>query len=85
MNEEWCGDITRVQVGGTWLYLACVIDICSRRVLAYSMAAHMRAGLVADALTMAVAARGGRVDGVISTRTGARDTRQPLSPSFMMV
>lgn len=54
-----------MQVGGTWLYLACVIDIYSRRVLGYSMATHMRAGLVIDALTMAVAARGGRVDGVI--------------------
>ena len=65
LDEKWCGDITYVQVGGTWLYLACVIDICSRRVLGYSMATHRRAGLVIDALTMAVAARGGRVDGVI--------------------
>ncbi|CCK24606.1 hypothetical protein BN159_0227 [Streptomyces davaonensis JCM 4913] len=37
LDEKWCGDITYVQVGGTWLYLACVIDICSRRVLGYSM------------------------------------------------
>ncbi|MFI6056569.1 IS3 family transposase [Streptomyces violascens] len=65
LNEKWCGDITYVQVGGSWLYLACVIDICSRRVLGYSMASHMRAELVIDALTMAVAARGGNVTGVI--------------------
>lgn len=65
MNEKWCGDITYVQVGGSWLYLACVIGICSRRVLGYSMASHMRAELVIDAMEMAVAARGGRVDGVI--------------------
>ncbi|MFD7472219.1 IS3 family transposase [Streptomyces sp. NPDC059837] len=32
LNEKWCGDITYVQVGGTWLYPACVIDSCSRRV-----------------------------------------------------
>lgn len=65
LDEKWCGDITYVQVGGTWLYLACVLDICSRRVLGYSMATHMRAELVIDALTMAVATRGGDVDGVI--------------------
>ncbi|MCY0932262.1 hypothetical protein OTB20_40130 [Streptomyces sp. H27-H1] len=37
----------------------------SRRVLGYSMAPHMRAGLVIDALQAAVAARGGDVTGVI--------------------
>jgi transposase InsO family protein len=65
LDEKWCGDITYVQVGGSWLYLACVLDICSRRVLGYSMATHMRAELVIDALKMAVAVRGGHVDGVI--------------------
>lgn len=65
LDEKWCGDITYVQVGGTWLYLACVLDICSRRVLGWSMATHMRAELVIDALKMAVAARGGAVGGVI--------------------
>jgi transposase InsO family protein len=65
LDEKWCGDITYVQVGGTWLYLACVLDICSRRVLGWSMAPHMRAELVIDALKMAVATRGGTVSGVI--------------------
>ncbi|MDX2565521.1 IS3 family transposase, partial [Streptomyces sp. TX20-6-3] len=65
LDEKWCGDITYVQVGGSWLYLACVIGICSRRVLGWSMASHMRAELVIDALTMAVATRGGHADGVI--------------------
>lgn len=65
LDEKWCGDITYVQVGAAWLYLACVIDIRSRRVLGYSMAPHMRAELVIDALQAAVAARGGDVTGVI--------------------
>ncbi|MFE7311111.1 DDE-type integrase/transposase/recombinase [Streptomyces sp. NPDC057546] len=54
-----------MQVGGTWLYLACVLDIYSRRVLGHSVASHMRAELVIDGLKMAVAARGGTVAGVI--------------------
>ncbi|MFD9339654.1 IS3 family transposase [Streptomyces sp. NPDC060028] len=65
LDEKWCGDITYVQVGAAWLYLACVIDIRSRRVLGWSMAPHMRAQLVVDALQAAVAARGGNVAGVI--------------------
>lgn len=65
LDEKWCGDITYVQVGGTWLYLACVLDVCSRRVLGWSMATHMRTELVVDAWKMAVATRGGSVAGVI--------------------
>ncbi len=62
--EKWCGDIAYVQVGGSWMYLACVLDICSRQVLGWSMASHMRTELVIDALNMAVATRGGSVTGV---------------------
>jgi transposase InsO family protein len=65
LNEKWCGDITYVQVGGMWLHLACAIGICSRRVLGWSMAYPMRSELVIDALEMAVATRGGHVDGLI--------------------
>jgi transposase InsO family protein len=42
-----------------------VLDLGSRRMLGYSMADHMRTECVLDALTMAVAARGGAVAGVI--------------------
>lgn len=65
LNEKWCGDITYVQVGSSWLYVASVIDIRSRRVLGWSMAPHMRAELVIDALNTAIAARSGNVHGVI--------------------
>jgi putative transposase len=62
----WCQDITYIPTGEGWLYLASVIDIGSRRLLGYSMAAHMRTELVTSALDMAVAARGGKVVGVIA-------------------
>jgi transposase InsO family protein len=61
----WCGDITYLRTGEGWLFLATVIDLFSRRVIGWSAAAHMRTDLVADALTMAVATRGGAVDGVV--------------------
>jgi len=65
LDVKWCGDITYIPVAGTWLYLATVIDICSRRVIGWSIADHMRSELVTDALESAVRARGGHVEGVI--------------------
>ena len=44
-----------------WLYLATVIDLCTREVVGWSMAQHMRASMVIDAVRMAHAA--GRVEG----------------------
>jgi transposase InsO family protein len=64
-DVAWCQDITYIPTGEGWLYLASVLDLGSRRMLGYSMAEHMRTELVLDALRMAIAARGGTVDGVI--------------------
>jgi transposase InsO family protein len=67
-DVAWVQDITYIATGEGWLYLASVLDLGSRRMLGYSMADHMRAELVLDALDMAVAARGGAsaVAGVIA-------------------
>ena len=46
--------------------MASVLDLGSRRLIGYSMADHMRTELVLAALDMAVAARGGNVEGVIA-------------------
>ncbi|GAA1946200.1 IS3 family transposase [Kitasatospora viridis] len=62
---RWCGDITYLPVGGAWMYLATVIDMHSRRVVGWSLAEHMRADLVVDAVRSAVAVRGGDVRGVV--------------------
>ncbi|QHA07889.1 IS3 family transposase [Streptomyces broussonetiae] len=65
-DRAWVGDITYLPVaGGNFLYLATVIDVFSRRLLGWSMADHMRAELVTDALNAAVRTRGAQVDGVI--------------------
>jgi putative transposase len=64
-DTTWAGDITYLRTGEGWLFLATVIDLFSRRVIGWSVAEHMRTDLVADALNMAVATRGGAVDGVV--------------------
>ena len=60
-DSLWCGDITYLRTAEGWLFLATVIDLFSRRVIGWSVAEHMRTELVANALEMAVATRGGRV------------------------
>lgn len=49
------GDITCLPTRQGWLYLASVIDLCTRKMVGYAMAEHMRAELVVDAITMAAA------------------------------
>jgi len=56
-NRKWAVDMTYVRTGEGWLYLAGVIDLCSRKIVGWSMADHMRTGLASDALNMAIARR----------------------------
>ncbi len=56
-NRLWIGDITYVPTWEGWLYLAVLLDACSRRVIGWAMADHARAELAVEALTMALAAR----------------------------
>jgi putative transposase len=56
-NQLWVADITYVPTWSGFLYLAIVLDAYSRRIIGWSMAAHLRATLVLDALDMALAQR----------------------------
>lgn len=47
------GDITYLRTGEGWLYLATVIDLCTRMIVGWAMADHMRASLCVKALEMA--------------------------------
>ena len=52
-NQLWCGDITYIQTGEGWLYLAAVIDLFSRQVVGWSLRENMTRDIVMDALRMA--------------------------------
>lgn len=53
LNQAWTSDITYIRTRSGWLYLAVVMDLCSRRVIGWAMESHMRAELVCQALIMA--------------------------------
>lgn len=56
-NEVWAGDITFIPTASGWLYLAVVIDLCSRKIVGWSLADHMRSTLVMEALQQALGSR----------------------------
>lgn len=53
-DKVWAADITYVPTSRGWLYLAIVLDLCTRRVVGWATADHLRAELAASALRMAL-------------------------------
>jgi putative transposase len=56
-DRLWVADITYVRSREGFVYLAFILDACSRKVVGWSMATHLRTELVVDALQMAIARR----------------------------
>jgi transposase InsO family protein len=53
----WLGDITYVPTDEGWVFVASVLDCCTRGLIGWSIADHMRAELCEDALAAAAATR----------------------------
>ena len=56
-DELWVADITYVPTWAGFIYLAIVLDACSRRVVGWSMETHLKTELVLQALNMALSQR----------------------------
>lgn len=56
-NEKWTGDITAVWTYEGWLYVAVVLDLFSRRVIGWAMAATQEETLIEAAFRMALLGR----------------------------
>jgi putative transposase len=56
-DRTWCCDITYVSCEEGTLYVAAVIDCCSRRIVGWAMADHLRAELCLGAIDMAIQRR----------------------------
>lgn len=53
-NEIWASDITYIETGEGWLYLAIFMDLFTRKIVGHAMANHMRTELVLEALNMGI-------------------------------
>ena len=56
-NRAWVGDITYLRTRGGWVYLAVLLDLFSRKVVGWSLQAHMQTELCLQALRQAVTLR----------------------------
>jgi putative transposase len=57
-DQVWVGDISYVPLcGGSFLYLALLMDLYSRRIVGWALRDHMRESLVLTALRQAIARR----------------------------
>ncbi len=57
-NQVWVSDLTYIATTQGWIYLAIFLDLFTRKVVGFSLADHMRAGLVIKALEMAIGRQG---------------------------
>lgn len=57
-DEAWVSDITYIATEEGWIYLAGVMDLCSRKIVGWATADHLKTSLVQAALGQAVAERG---------------------------
>lgn len=80
INTRYVGDITYLPLAtGGNLYLATVIDCCSRRVVGWAIADHMRTELVEDALKAAVALRGSLAGAIFHADHGSQYTSKDFA------
>jgi len=56
-NQVWVSDLTYIPTGEGWLYLAGVLDRCSRSVVGWAMGSNLDASLPLAALNMALGRR----------------------------
>lgn len=57
-NQKWVSDITYIWTDEGWLYLSCVMDLYSRKLIGWSLSERMTSKLVIDALQTALWSRG---------------------------
>jgi putative transposase len=53
-DRVWLADITYVETGEGWLYLAAIMDLYSRKIVGWAMRNHLRSELPLAALAMAI-------------------------------
>jgi putative transposase len=58
LNKVWVSDITYIWTNEGWLYLNCILDLCSRMIIGWYMDRTLSSSLVITALKQAIINRG---------------------------
>lgn len=72
VNQVFAGDITFIPTAAGWLYLAVIIDLCSRKIVGWALAEHMRSELVIDALQQALGSRSKTQNAIFHSDRGSQ-------------
>ena len=56
-NQKWVTDITYLATASGWVYLACVLDLFSRKIVGWSISDSLETSLVSKALLNAIESR----------------------------
>ncbi len=88
VNQAWVGDVSYVATGEGWLYLACVMDLASRRIVGWSMSDRIKTDLVCQALKSAYWRRKPPVGLIMHSDRGsqyASDSHRTLIKDYGMI
>src|SRR5678815_3604546 len=81
-NRLWVADLTYVKTHGGWVYVAFVVDVCSRFVVGWQASRSLRTDLALDAPEMALWARRGKhLHGLIHHSDRGSSTSPSATPS----
>ena len=72
----WVCDFTYIRAGGKFYYLCAIIDLFSRKVIAYKLSAKIDAQLAIDTVNMAVASRKKSEGVIFHTDRGSQFTSE---------
>jgi putative transposase len=58
LNKIWVSDITYIWTKEGWLYLCCILDLCSRKIVGWYIDITLNSSLVIAALSQTITSRG---------------------------
>ena len=79
LNRYWSGDITYIRTGQGWLYLAVILDLCSRRVISWAFSDKPNSELTTRVLRLAVQKRQIKGHVIFHSDQGCQYTSDPYT------
>ncbi|MGE5315033.1 MAG: IS3 family transposase [Acidobacteriota bacterium] len=78
----WTSDITYIWTREGWLYLAVVLDVCTRKIVGWSASHRMTVAIIIDALSKALAKRAVKSKTILHSDRGRQYVSHELEPIY---